>query len=91
MSEVVKQLEQALTKVGRVHGDTFDPKVREPLAAAMTNINEAIAAFEAKEREVMQQAFGQPRGDLRRGHTKASNHVGFVTGCPDCETSKTWG
>ena len=27
------------------------------------------------------------RPDIRRGHTKASNHVGFVSGCPDCERS----
>jgi hypothetical protein len=25
-----------------------------------------------------------PRADVRRNHTKASNHVGFVNGCPDC-------
>jgi len=24
------------------------------------------------------------RPDIRRGHTKASNHRGFVNGCPDC-------
>ena len=26
----------------------------------------------------------QPVGNRRRGHTAATNHVGFVNGCPDC-------
>lgn len=26
-----------------------------------------------------------PRGDILRGHTRSTNHVGFIAGCPDCE------